>query len=190
MRPVQCAESGGGSSSQSRVQPLGYKGAAASASSPSTSIPIRYRMAPTAVASSPALANPAAPVNAKTVPAIVKLAELVNVDVDSMDPAVAKSLIALGVRPADQTSNQILVGDGIKDPANRDMLEGAVRELGSKGWGAVYDRMSVLLCAKNIENITGRVLLQSSPSQAYNTDEIVAHARRYAAEFEKAGISK
>lgn len=148
-------------------------------------------MAPTAVSSSPAEALAATPViQAKTVPGIVKLSQLVNIDVDSMDPAVAKSLIALGVRPTDQTSNQILVGDGIRDPANREMLEGVIRELGSKGWQAVYDRVSVLLCKRNIENITGRVLLQSSPSQAYNTDEIVAHARRYAAEFEKAGISK
>lgn len=148
-------------------------------------------MAPTAVATTPSLdAVHAAPVTAKTVPAIVKLAELVNVDVDSMDPAVAKSLIALGVRPADQTSNQILVGVGLSDPANQAMLKETINELGSKGWEAVYDRMSVLLCKKNIENVTGRVLLQSSPSQAYNTDAIVAHARRYAAEFEKAGISK
>ncbi|UZJ55607.1 hypothetical protein CBS101457_004927 [Exobasidium rhododendri] len=148
-------------------------------------------MAPIAVTSSSATALPTTPaIIPKTVPGIVKLAQLVNVDVDSMDPAVAKSLIALGVRPTDQTSNQILVGDGIKDPANRAMLEGAIRELGSKGWAAVYDRVSVLLCTRNIGNITGRVLLQSSPSQAYNTDEIVAHARRYAAEFEKAGISK
>jgi transaldolase len=149
-------------------------------------------MAPTAVSTASVTeALSATPViQAKTVPGIVKLAQLVNVDVDSMDPAVAKSLIALGVRPTDQTSNQILVGDGIKDPGNRAMLEGVIRELGSKGWEPVYDRVSVLLCKRNIENITGRVLLQSSPSQAYNTDEIVAHARRYAAEFEKAGISK
>ena len=148
-------------------------------------------MAPGLVTPLPASADAhAAPAPTKTVSGIVKLAELVNIDVDSMRPDVAQSLIALGVQPTDQTSNQILVGDGLVDPANRQMLEGAIRELGSQGWEAVYDRMSVLLCAKNIGNITGRVLLQSSPSQAYNTDAIVAHARRYAADFAKAGISK
>ncbi len=49
---------------------------------------------------------------------------------------------------------------------------------------------SVLLCAKNIENIQGRVLLQTSPFHAYDTDKVVAHARSFAQEFEKVGISK
>lgn len=46
------------------------------------------------------------------------------------------------------------------------------------------------MCAKNIENLQGRVLLQSSAFHAYDTDKVVAHARSYAREFEKAGISK
>lgn len=49
---------------------------------------------------------------------------------------------------------------------------------------------SVLLCKANIDNIQGRVLLQTSPFHAYDTDKVVAHARSYAAEFEKVGISK
>ena len=126
----------------------------------------------------------------KLAPAIVHLSKLLNVDVDSMDPKVAKNLIALGVQPVDQTSNQILVGDGILDPDNAEMLKKTIAEVCDKGWEAVYDRMSVLLCLKNLPNISGRVLLQTSPSQAYDTDKIVDHARRYAAEFERAGISK
>lgn len=51
-------------------------------------------------------------------------------------------------------------------------------------------QQSAQLCAKNIENISGRVLLQSSAFHAYNTDKVVAHARSYAHEFEKVGISK
>lgn len=46
------------------------------------------------------------------------------------------------------------------------------------------------MCAKNIDNIQGRVLLQSSAFHAYDTEKVVAHARSYAREFEKAGISK
>lgn len=48
----------------------------------------------------------------------------------------------------------------------------------------------MLLCAANIDNIQGRVLLQTSPFHAYDTDKVVEHARAYAREFEKVGISK
>lgn len=121
---------------------------------------------------------------------LVKAETTFHVDVDSMDPKVALSLIEAGVRPHDQTSNQILVGDGIIDPDNQEMLHKTISEVGSQGWEAVYDRMSVLLCKRNIGNISNRVLLQTSPSDAYDTAKIVDHARRYAAEFERAGISK
>jgi transaldolase len=49
---------------------------------------------------------------------------------------------------------------------------------------------SALLCAKNIQNIQGRVLLQSSAFGAYDTDKVVAHARAYARELEREGIPK
>lgn len=48
----------------------------------------------------------------------------------------------------------------------------------------------MLLCKENINNIQGRVLLQTSPFFAYDTDKVVEHARAYAAEFDKVGISK
>lgn len=121
---------------------------------------------------------------------LIKAETTFHVDVDSMDPKVALSLIEAGVRPHDQTSNQILVGDGIIDPDNQEMLHQTITEVGSQGWEAVYDRMSVLLCKRNIGNVSNRVLLQTSPSDAYDTAKIVAHAQRYAAEFERAGISK
>lgn len=121
---------------------------------------------------------------------LVKAETTFHVDVDSMDPKVARSLIAAGVRPHDMTSNQILVGDGIMDPDNKEMLIQTISEVGSQGWEAVYDRMSVLLCKRNLPNVSNRVLLQTSPSDAYDTDKIVAHARKYAAEFERIGISK
>ena len=49
---------------------------------------------------------------------------------------------------------------------------------------------SALLCAKNIGNIQGRVLLQSSARHAYDTDKVIAHARSYVCELEKAGIPR
>lgn len=49
---------------------------------------------------------------------------------------------------------------------------------------------SVLICAKNIDNLQGRVLLQVSANHAYDTDKVLAQARSYAHEFEKLGITK
>ncbi|KAI5884983.1 aldolase [Schizophyllum commune H4-8] len=115
------------------------------------------------------------------------LETLLNVDVDHMHPSVAKSL---PFKPHDQTSNQLIVNEQIELPENRELLEKAVKEYGSKGWSAVLDRLSVQLCAKNLPNIQGRVLLQTSPFHAYDKDKVVEHARSYAREFEKVGISR
>jgi len=111
----------------------------------------------------------------------------VNVDVDSMDPTFARSL---PFKPHDQTSNQLLVNEQMSIPENKELFLNAVKEYKDQGWEAVLDRISVLLCAANIDNIQGRVLLQTSPFHAYDTDKVVKHARAYAREFEKVGISK
>lgn len=49
---------------------------------------------------------------------------------------------------------------------------------------------SVLLCAKNIDNVQGRVMVQTSPFHAYDIEKVVAQARSYAREFEKAKITR
>ncbi|KAJ7187758.1 hypothetical protein C8R46DRAFT_1052477 [Mycena filopes] len=110
-----------------------------------------------------------------------------NVDVDDMDPRVSKSLPFV---PHNMTSNQYLVNEHIQAPENRAMVIAAVKEYGHDGWEAVFDRISALLCAGNIGNIQGRVLLQTSAFHAYDTQKVVDHARRYAVELEKVGISK
>ncbi|KAJ7267572.1 hypothetical protein B0H12DRAFT_1097728 [Mycena haematopus] len=110
-----------------------------------------------------------------------------NVDVDSMDPNVAKSLPFI---PHNMTSNQFVVNEQMQVPENRELFLNAVKEYGDRGWEAVLDRISALLCAENIGNIQGRVLLQTSPFYAYDTQKVVHHARRYAEELEKVGISK
>ncbi|PMD56074.1 aldolase [Hyaloscypha bicolor E] len=122
-----------------------------------------------------------------TITWLEKLEEQLNVDVDSMDPTFAKSL---PFKPHNQTSNQLLVNEQMSIPENREMFLQAVREYKDKGWEAVLDRISVLLCAQNIDNIQGRVLLQTSPFHAYDIEKVVAHARSYAREFEQVGISK
>nr|GAT60619.1 predicted protein [Mycena chlorophos] len=110
-----------------------------------------------------------------------------NVDVDTMDPAVAKSL---PFKPHDMTSNQFIVLERMQLEENRALVEQAARECAGNGWEAVVDRISAQLCAANIENITGRVLLQTSAFHAYDTQKVVEHARRYAFELERAGIPK
>ncbi|OBT68862.1 hypothetical protein VE03_02063 [Pseudogymnoascus sp. 23342-1-I1] len=116
-----------------------------------------------------------------------KLEEQLNVDVDSMDPTFAKSL---PFKPHNQTSNQLLVNEQMSIPENKELFLKAVKERKDQGWEAILTRISVLLCAENIDNIQGRVLLQTSPFHAYDTDKVVEHARAYAREFESVGISK
>ncbi|KAF4993187.1 hypothetical protein FGRMN_6672 [Fusarium graminum] len=93
----------------------------------------------------------------------------------------------LPFKPHDQTSNQRLVYEQMISPENHELFLKTVKE-------AVADNsrhmQSALLCAKNINNIRGRVLLQTSAFHAYDTANIVAQARSYVREFEKVGISK
>lgn len=126
-----------------------------------------------------------------TIPAIVAVNAHTNVDVDSLDPGLHAALIKLGVQPIDQTSNQVLIVQALLDPANLPLVQQVVAELGpSAGWSAVLDRVSVLLCKKNEKLIPGRFLLQTSPLGAFESQAIIAHARNYASEFERAGLNK
>ncbi|GAM43869.1 hypothetical protein TCE0_060r19032 [Talaromyces pinophilus] len=115
-----------------------------------------------------------------------KLEEQLNIDVDWMDPAFSKGL---PIVPNDMTSNQLWVDIQMDHPDNVEMVRTAVQEYKNEGWLAVYTRVSVLLTRANIDNIKGRVLLQTLPSEAYNTDGTLAHGRLYAREFAKVGIS-
>ncbi|KAG9496081.1 hypothetical protein J7337_012657 [Fusarium musae] len=134
-----------------------------------------------------------------------KLQEQVKIDIDCMDPAEAKRFLPF--EPHDQTSNQRLVYKQMVSPENRELFLKTVEEGKDEGWEIILDRMvphfihlvatyslhhlqSALLCAKNIENIQGRVLLQTSAFHSYDTRKVVAQARSYAREFEKLGISK
>ncbi|KAM0559921.1 hypothetical protein ACHAPJ_003871 [Fusarium lateritium] len=117
-----------------------------------------------------------------------KLQEQLKIDIDCMDPAEAKRFLPF--KPYDQTSNQRLVYEQMVAPENHELFLKTVKEGKDEGVDVILDRMSALICAKNIENIQGRVLLQSSAFHAYDTEKVVAHARSYAREFEKVGISK
>ncbi|KAG9252357.1 uncharacterized protein F5Z01DRAFT_691099 [Emericellopsis atlantica] len=116
------------------------------------------------------------------------LQKRLRIDIDCVDPAEARRFLPF--KPHDQTSNQRLIFEQITAPQNRKLLLKTVKEGGEEGWEVILNRMSALLCAKNIDNIEGRVLLQSSAAYAYDTDKIVAHARAYVQELEKLGVSK
>ncbi|RJE18938.1 Transaldolase [Aspergillus sclerotialis] len=116
------------------------------------------------------------------------LQDQLKIDIDCMDPAEAKRWLPF--QPEDQTSNQHIVYEQMISPVNQQLFLDTAREYKEQGWEAILTRMSALLCAKNIENINGRVLLQSSAFGAYDTEKVVAHARAYAREFESVGISK
>ncbi|KAK2593543.1 hypothetical protein QQS21_008766 [Conoideocrella luteorostrata] len=116
-----------------------------------------------------------------------KLDEQLNVDVDWMDPEYIK---AMPIKPHDQTSNQLLVDIQLGHESNADLLAQTARELKDQGWLAIYTRMAVLMCKKNIDLIRGRVLLQTLPSKAYDTQATLDHARLYDQEFARAGIGR
>ncbi|KAI9370911.1 hypothetical protein BJX61DRAFT_548654 [Aspergillus egyptiacus] len=116
-----------------------------------------------------------------------KLEEQVNVDVDAMDPAFIKNL---PITPHDMTSNQIHVHGQMSEPANRQLIADVAREYKGRSWLEIYTRVAVLLCKKNIDDISGRVLLQTSPSAVYDAQKVLDHARLYAREFEAVGIPK
>ncbi|CRK32218.1 hypothetical protein BN1723_003873 [Verticillium longisporum] len=116
-----------------------------------------------------------------------KLEEQLNVDVDWMDPEYIKGM---PIVPHDQTSNQLWVDIQLGDDSNRDLLLETAKELKNEGWLAIYTRMAVLMCKKNINSIRGRVLLQTLPSNAFRFQETLHHARLYDKEFARAGIGR
>lgn len=127
---------------------------------------------------------------ASTAPVIVNAAQQLEIDVDTLEIPLTQQLQSLGVQPNDMTSNQFIVADALALPANAALLEEVIRSSPGADWLAILDRISVKLCSLNLPNITGRALLQASPSHAYNTEGIVAHALAYAHEFAAAGISR
>ncbi|KAJ5099795.1 hypothetical protein N7532_006796 [Penicillium argentinense] len=116
------------------------------------------------------------------------LAQQTNVDIDSMDPTSTLSL--LPIIPHDMTSNQGYVHEQMCHPANENLFRDVVKEYKDQGWEEIYARMVALMCKANIDNIKGRVLVQTLPTSAYDTEKTLESARAYAREFEKVGISK
>lgn len=120
-----------------------------------------------------------------------KLEEQLNVDVDWVDAKYISSMPErLGLKPHDSTSNQLWVDTELYNEANRELVVETAKELKGSGWLHIYTRVSVLLCKKNIDNIQGRVLLQTSPAKAYDEQATIDHARLLDQEFARVGIDR
>ncbi|CAN8104137.1 unnamed protein product [Discula destructiva] len=122
---------------------------------------------------------------------LTKLDEQLNVDVDWVDAKYIQAMPQrLGLKPHDSTSNQLWVDTELYNDANTDLVVETARSLKDKGWLHIYTRVSVLLCKRNINNIQGRVLLQTSPAKAYDEQATIEHARLLDQEFKLAGIDR
>ncbi|CAK7272092.1 hypothetical protein SEPCBS57363_004958 [Sporothrix epigloea] len=129
-----------------------------------------------------------------------KLEEELNIDVDWMDPDFLVQMQPT-IRFHDLTSNQNFVDIQMGHPSNVQLLSDTAREVRDERaesnseqthplWLAIYTRMAVRMCKKVVDLIQGRVLLQTSPAQAYDTAATLAHARLYDAEFARVGIQR
>jgi transaldolase len=118
--------------------------------------------------------------------AIEKLSKHIKIDVDSMEPTVAK---ALPIKAWDMTSNQLLVNEQMSTPGNRDMLVRVVKDHQDEGWETILDYVTAELAAQVKPHIQGRVLAQTSPHNAYDADKIAAHARSYKKAYASVGIT-
>ncbi|CAK7241279.1 MAG: hypothetical protein STHCBS139747_002739 [Sporothrix thermara] len=132
-----------------------------------------------------------------------KLEEELNIDVDWMDPDFLVQMQPT-IRFHDLTSNQNFVDVQMGHPSNVELLRDIAREVRDERaanpdaeetkthslWLAIYTRMAVRMCKKVVDMIQGRVLLQTSPAQAYDTAATLAHARLYDAEFARVDIPR
>ncbi|WWD16179.1 hypothetical protein CI109_100604 [Kwoniella shandongensis] len=112
----------------------------------------------------------------------------VKVDTDSMDPKVAQSL---PFKPHDMTSNQLLVNEQLKNPENKELVEKTIKELGKNAsWLDVHTVLTARFAKRVQPYITGRVLAQTTPSEAYDKEKIIAHARAYDKAYQAEGITR
>ncbi|KAJ3563222.1 hypothetical protein NP233_g9084 [Leucocoprinus birnbaumii] len=127
-----------------------------------------------------------------------QLRSLVVVDVDCMDPDVAKRHFTPQEQFEDMTSNQALVlAEAIK-PENVDLVKEAIAYVQGKGLDQdpdnfkldVLDVITVLLGKRVLPYITGSLHAQTSPSTAYDTERTIAHAKKLVALFGEHGIPK
>ncbi|KAL1744266.1 hypothetical protein HDZ31DRAFT_39043 [Schizophyllum fasciatum] len=128
-----------------------------------------------------------------------QIRDVVTVDVDSMDPAVAERHSANGaVKFSDMTSNQAIVQGQVTRPERANLVKQAVEHVLSKGGSResdsfamdVIDVATVLLAKAVYPFLTGNVHAQTSPATAHSTAATVAHAHKLVALFAAFGIPR
>ncbi|KAL6831722.1 hypothetical protein V8C40DRAFT_237060 [Trichoderma camerunense] len=114
-----------------------------------------------------------------------RLEDLCNVDVDSADTELIKSI---PFTPHNQTSNQALITEALLE--DEALLKDLVRQYGPQGWERVYDQAAVALTARNVPLLSGRVLIQTSLRHISSSSATIAHARTLASLYEQAGVPR
>ncbi|KAL4887875.1 aldolase [Aspergillus ambiguus] len=92
------------------------------------------------------------------------LEDICNVDVDAVDP-------------------KVICCDTMLKPEYRDMFLDKVEKHGSEGW-----EETVKFCSSNLENISGRVLVQVSPRHVYDSEAVLSQFYAYDGAFKEAAI--
>lgn len=124
-----------------------------------------------------------------------------NIDADVCDPTF---VAALPLKPAHATSNPRFIHEQVINPANKEMVEGAVKEMKGASAEEVYSVIVGTDCrekwravtyvqvarqlSKILPLIQGRVHAQTFPSYAYDVDGTVKQAKSLIAAFNAAGI--
>ncbi|KAK8869560.1 hypothetical protein IAR55_000127 [Kwoniella newhampshirensis] len=111
-----------------------------------------------------------------------------KVDTDSMDPKIAQGL---PFKPHDMTSNQLLVNEQIMNTENKELVEKTIKEMGKDAsFLDIHTVLTAKFAKRVIPYIQGRVLAQTTPSNAFDKEKIMAHARAYAKAYEAEGITR
>ncbi|KAI8235341.1 Transaldolase [Colletotrichum sp. SAR 10_99] len=125
--------------------------------------------------------------NEKRTSLLEALERVCNVDVDAIDP---KDSTKMPFQPHNQTSNQVICCNTMLQPEYRDIFLENVKKYGSQGWEEVFNRVSVQFCADNRKNITGRVLVQVSPSHVHDKQQVLDQCHAYDRAFRDHGITR
>ncbi|KIY45088.1 aldolase [Fistulina hepatica ATCC 64428] len=121
----------------------------------------------------------------------------VTIDVDSMDPAVAVRHNAVA-KFCNMTSNQAIVRGQTSLGSSLELVKAAIDRVkssyptltGDDQLQEIVDLVTVLLAKEVYPNLTGNVLVQTSPSTAYDTEKTIQHAKKLVRLFGENGISK
>ncbi|KAJ3991515.1 hypothetical protein F5050DRAFT_1867629 [Lentinula boryana] len=130
---------------------------------------------------------------------LTQIGQLLTVDIDCMDPEVAKRHTTSTSAPffSDMTSNQAIVGGEATRSEQAALLRSAIDEVKEKESidselfaQDVLDLFTVLLAKQVYPYLSGNVHAQTSPPAAFDIQKTIIHARKLVELFEVKGIPK